>query len=151
MLSFMNELLSLSLMAFAVGMDAFSVGFGMGMIPLGLKQIMKIGFTVGAFHIWMPLAGIITGKILSEKLGLMATYGGGLLLIFIGIHMFLSSFRDDDKPGFHPVGRFIHVCIKCQHGQLFTGLTLGIFGAKTIMAIILFGIFATILTQDFVR
>ena len=91
----LNELLTLSLIAVAVGMDAFSVGLGMGMIPMRLMQIFKIGLTVGAFHIWMPLLGIMLGKILSETLGMVATYIGGTLLIFIGIHMFISSFQDD--------------------------------------------------------
>ena len=36
---FIGELITLSIMAFALGMDAFSVGLGMGMVKLRKKQI----------------------------------------------------------------------------------------------------------------
>lgn len=77
MSSIVNEIYTLSVVAFAVGMDAFSVSLGMGMIPIRLRQIFRIGLLVGTFHILMPLVGMITGKLLSEQLGALATYIGG--------------------------------------------------------------------------
>ena len=50
-----GELLTLSIMAFALGMDAFSVGLGMGMIQLRFRQILYIGLVIGIFHMFMPL------------------------------------------------------------------------------------------------
>lgn len=147
MTSVVSEFITLSIMAFAVGMDAFSVGLGMGMVPLRLKQIFKIGLTVGLFHIWMPLLGMLTGKLLSEKLGMLATYGGGLLLIAIGFQMFLSSFKEDESSSFRPVGFGIFMfALSVSLDSFSLGLTLGIFGAKTLSAILLFGIFSTCLT-----
>lgn len=143
----LNELLTLSLIAVAVGMDAFSVGLGMGMIPMRLMQIFKIGLTVGAFHIWMPLLGIMLGKILSETLGMVATYIGGTLLIFIGIHMFISSFQDDEKVSLKIKGiGIILFAFSVSIDSFSLGLSLGIFGTKIITAVLLFGIFATVLT-----
>lgn len=147
MSSFAGEILTLSLMAFALGMDAFSVGLGMGMVPMRLKQILKIGLTVGLFHVLLPLFGILTGKILSEQLGTFATYAGGLLMILIGLHMFIASFREDEGRGFKPVGFGLFLfAISVSLDSFSLGLTLGIYGAKTITAVTLFGIFATILT-----
>lgn len=62
-----GELITLFMMAFALGMDAFSVGLGMGLIKLRLRQIFYIGLTIGLFHIWMPLAGMWIGKVLDRK------------------------------------------------------------------------------------
>jgi manganese efflux pump family protein len=143
----LNELFTLSLIAIAVGMDAFSVGLGMGMVPMRLKQIFQIGLTVGAFHIWMPLLGIILGKLLSETLGIVATYIGGTLLIFIGIHMFVSSFKDDDTSSLKLSGIGIFLfAFSVSIDSFSLGLSLGIFGTRMITAVLLFGLFATILT-----
>ncbi|MGQ0453785.1 hypothetical protein ACT4UM_16115, partial [Bacillus sp. SS-TM] len=49
-----EQLIPLIIMAFALGMDAFSVSLGMGMMPLKLRQILYIGMTIGIFHIIMP-------------------------------------------------------------------------------------------------
>ncbi|KHF28283.1 manganese efflux pump MntP [Anoxybacillus sp. BCO1] len=44
-----GEMITLAMMAFALGMDAFSVSLGMGLLRLRLKQIAYIGLTVGFF------------------------------------------------------------------------------------------------------
>ncbi len=75
--SIIGELVTIIIMAFALGMDAFSVSLGMGMYKLRLRQIFKIGMTIGLFHIIMPLLGMITGRFLSDQFGAIATYIGG--------------------------------------------------------------------------
>ena len=147
MSSILSEIITLSIMAFAVGMDAFSVGFGMGMNHLRLRQIFQIGLTVGFFHIWMPLIGMISGKLLSEKLGMIASYGGGFLLVLIGLQMVVSSFKEEGAARFHPVGFGLFMfALSVSMDSFSLGLTLGIFGAKTVSALLLFGIFSTCLT-----
>lgn len=147
MSAIMNELITLLLMAFALGMDAFSVGLGMGMYRLRLRQIFKIGITIGIFHVWMPLIGMLAGKFLTEKFGMLAAYLGGMLLILLGVQMVWISFKKDEKSIITPVGfGLIVFALSVSLDSLSVGLTLGIYGAKTIMAVLCFGIVATILT-----
>lgn len=147
MTAIMGELLTLAIMAFALGMDAFSVGLGMGMYQLRMRQIFKIGITIGIFHVWMPLVGILAGKFLSEKFGTFASLLGGLLLILLGIQMIWSSLKKDQESVITPVGMgLLLFALSVSLDSLSVGLTLGIYGAKTIMAILCFGIAATILT-----
>ncbi len=142
-----GELMTLMLMAFALGMDAFSIGIGMGMFQLRLKQILYIGLTVGVFHVWMPLLGMITGKFLSEKFGAFAAYAGGILLIVLGIQMFMSSFKKEETTLISPVGFGLFLfALSVSLDSFSVGLTLGIFGARTAVAIVCFGIAATLLT-----
>src|SRR4051794_27844567 len=91
-------------MAFALGMDAFSVGLGMGMYKLRLRQIFKIGITIGLFHVLMPIAGMVAGEFLSEKFGAFASLIGGLLLIILGVQMIWSSLRKSEEKVMTPVG-----------------------------------------------
>lgn len=147
MSAIMSELITLLLMAFALGMDAFSVGLGMGMYRLRLRQIFKIGLTIGIFHVWMPLVGMLAGKFLSDKFGVFATYLGGILLLILGIQMIISGFKKDEKSIITPVGFGLLVfALSVSLDSLSVGLTLGIYRAKTVMVLLCFGIAATILT-----
>lgn len=147
MSAYMGELITLLIMAFALGMDAFSVGLGMGMYKLRLRQIFKIGITIGIFHIWMPVVGMIAGKFLSEKFGTIASLLGGLLLIFLGVHMIWSSLKKGQESVITPAGfGLLLFALGVSLDSFSVGLTLGIYGAKTIMVVICFGMVATVLT-----
>lgn len=142
-----GELLTLLLMAFALGMDSFSVGLGMGMFKLRMKQIAYIALTVGLFHVLMPLVGMMAGRFLSDQFGAYATYAGGLLLILLGIGMFISGLKGESESMIAPVGIGLFLfAISVSLDSLSVGLTLGIYGARTFLTVSLFGIVAMLLT-----
>ncbi|WP_404330464.1 manganese efflux pump MntP family protein [Mesobacillus maritimus] len=142
-----GEVVTLILMAFALGMDAFSVGLGMGMFRLSLRQILKIGIMIGIFHVWMPLVGMIAGRFLSDQFGAIASYLGGGLLILLGIQMIRSSFKEEEESLIAPVGKgLLFFAFGVSLDSFSAGLTLGIYGAKTFLVLICFGAVATILT-----
>ena len=147
MSAMIGEILTLALMAFALGMDAFSVGLGMGMYKLRLRQIAKIGITIGLFHVWMPLLGMIAGRFLSNTFGAIAGYVGGGLLLLLGVQMIWSSFRDEEDSLITPVGIGLLIfALSVSLDSFSVGLSLGIYGAKTFLVLVLFGAGATILT-----
>lgn len=147
MSAMIGEILTLALMAFALGMDAFSVGLGMGMYKLRLRQIAKIGITIGLFHVWMPLLGMIAGRFLSNTFGAIAGYVGGGLLLLLGVQMIWSSFRDDEESLITPVGIGLLIfALSVSLDSFSVGLSLGIYGAKTFLVLVFFGAGATILT-----
>ena len=138
--------MTILIMAFALGMDAFSVSLGMGMYQMRLRQIFKIGITIGIFHIWMPLLGMVTGRFLSEQFGEIASYIGGGLLFLLGAQMIVSSFRKEEGSLITPVGfGLLLFALSVSLDSFSVGLSLGIFGAKTIMVLISFGVGATLL------
>ncbi|MGD6900585.1 manganese efflux pump MntP family protein [Bacillus infantis] len=147
MTSFFGELITLMLMAFALGMDAFSVGLGMGMFELRLRQIFKIGITIGLFHVFMPLLGMMAGRFLSEQFGSIAAYIGGGLLLLLGAQMIWSSIKDDDSSLITPVGFGLLIfALSVSLDSFSVGLSLGIYGAKTALVLVCFGAAAAILT-----
>jgi manganese efflux pump family protein len=142
-----GELLTLILMAFALGMDAFSVGLGMGMFRLTKRHIFKIGVTIGLFHVWMPLLGMAAGRFLSEQFGAIAGLLGGLLLILLGVQMIWSSFKEDETSLITPVGKGLFIfALSVSLDSFSVGLTLGIYGAQTALVLICFGVAAMVLT-----
>lgn len=143
----LGELMTLTIMALALGMDAFSVGLGMGLIRLRLRQIFYIGVIIGLFHIWMPLLGMMIGKLLSDKLGTIASYAGGVLLAVLGIQMMVSSFRHEEESLIKPVGLGLLVfALSVSLDSFSVGLSLGIFGARTAVTIAIFGFMSMVLT-----
>ncbi|MBM7652705.1 manganese efflux pump MntP [Neobacillus cucumis] len=142
-----GELITLIIMALALGMDAFSVGLGMGMYNLRLKRIFYIGLTIGLFHVLMPLLGLLAGKFLSEKFGTFATIIGGLLLIVLGVQMILSTLKKEESKAITPAGfGLLLFGLSVSLDSFSVGLTLGIYGAKTFMVLFCFGIVAAVQT-----
>lgn len=147
MSEFIGEIITLIIMAFALGMDAFSVGLGMGMIQIRLKQIFKIGITIGSFHVLMPMLGMLAGRFLSEQFGEIAALLGGGLLLLLGVQMIWSSLKKDDESLITPVGfGLLLFALSVSLDSFSVGLTLGIYGAKTALVLICFGVGACILT-----
>jgi putative Mn2+ efflux pump MntP len=142
-----GEMIALSLMALALGMDAFSVALGMGLLCLRLRQIFYIGLTIGLFHIFMPLVGMAVGRFLSREFGSIATYAGGVLLLWLGGQMIVTSFQQEEGTSFLPHGAgLLFFAFSVSLDSFSVGLSLGIFGARTMATILLFGLFSTVLT-----
>lgn len=129
-------------MAFALGMDAFSIAIGMGMLGLRYKHIFKIGVTIGAFHIAMPFLGIVIGRFLSQYFGLITIVIGGILLLILGIQMIYSALFSNEKDRIlQPVGiGLLLFALSVSIDSFSVGLSLGMIGAKTIVTLLSFGL-----------
>lgn len=143
-----GEFLTLGTMAVALSMDAFSVGLGMGMFRLRLRRIALIGLFVGFFHLIMPLGGILIGKALSVHFGKIATMAGGIILIMLGIEMVHSSlWKNKTKSIAAPFGiGLLFFSLTVSLDSFSVGLSLGIFGARVIVTVILFGVASMLFT-----
>lgn len=147
MSSIIGELVTIIIMAFVLGMDAFSISLGMGMYRLRFKQMLNIGLIVGIFHILMPLLGMIAGRFLSEKFDAVASYIGGGLLLILGVQMIWSSLRKESESLITPVGfGLLLFALSVSLDSFSVGLTLGIYGARTLLVLICFGAGAMLLS-----
>ena len=147
MSSIIGELVTIIIMAFVLGMDAFSISLGMGMYRLRFKQMLNIGLIVGIFHILMPLLGMIAGRFLSEKFDAVASYIGGGLLLILGVQMIWSSLRKESESLITPVGfGLLLFALSVSLDSFSVGLTLGIYGARTLLVLIFFGAGAMLLS-----
>lgn len=142
-----GELMTIIIMALALGMDAFSISLGMGMYRLRMRQVFNIGITVGIFHIFMPLLGIIAGRFLSAQFDAIAGYIGGGLLMILGLQMIISSLRKESESLLTPVGfGLILFALSVSLDSFSVGMSLGIYGAKTWLVLICFGAGAMLLS-----
>ncbi|HJV45247.1 MAG TPA: manganese efflux pump MntP family protein [Bacillota bacterium] len=141
-----GQFYTIFLIGFALGMDAFSLGIGLGMLGVRLKTIAKVSMVIGFFHILMPLAGIVAGIFLSSFVGHIASFVGGLILCFLGANMLWGSFfnkhEDHSDRSFNQtkgIGLLLFA-LSVSLDALSVGFTFGLFEVDISLALIIFGL-----------
>ncbi|HEY8529441.1 MAG TPA: manganese efflux pump [Paenibacillaceae bacterium] len=88
-----GHLAALALLAVALGMDAFSLGVGIGLRGVRAPEMWRLGLCVTFFHFLMPLCGMVAGRNFRLILDDLAHAAAGVLLLFLGAHMIYNSLR----------------------------------------------------------
>ena len=111
------------------------------------KNILWISIVIGAFHIVMPLFGILLGKMIAGPLESYAQVVSGVILFFIGTQMFFGAFKQEKNPLLPPIGFGLFLLALTVSLDSFTiGFGLGISGVHVILAVFLFGLCSAMLS-----
>lgn len=143
-----GQTLTILIIAFALGMDAFSLGIGMGIRGIRLLDVLKISITVALFHVIMPLLGMFMGHYFSSLLGNIAILAGGGLLVLLGSHMIYSSIWGEDEASFdyRTTWGLLVFALSVSMDSFSVGISLGLFASDLIIAVLLFGMFGGIMS-----
>jgi putative Mn2+ efflux pump MntP len=142
-----GQFITLLMVAFALGMDAFSLSVGVGMVGIRLRDVLKVSVTIGLFHIGMPLVGIVVGMYLSELIGNAAIFISGVIMMAIGMHMLWNGFRTEARSILytHSLGLFLFA-FSVSVDSLTVGFSLGLIAVNKFLAVCLFGMMGCLLT-----
>ncbi|MBD3920744.1 manganese efflux pump [Paenibacillus sp. PR3] len=139
-----GQLLTLLIMAIALGMDAFSLGVGIGMRGIRLRRIALLSTIIALFHMLMPLLGMFAGQYVSGLLGDVATHAAGVLLLLLGGHMVYNSFRgggDDAKAVNHSsLWGMLLFAFSVSIDSFSVGVSLGMFALDVMLTVLMFGL-----------
>lgn len=143
-----GQLITILIMAVALGLDAFSLGIGIGMKGIRLLDILKISLVIGIFHIIMPLMGMFMGQYVSLLLGNVATAAGGCLLILLGSHMVYSSIRGEEAASFdhRTLWGLTIFALSVSIDSFSVGVSLGMFATDILLTVFIFGLFGGLLS-----
>lgn len=123
--------LTVVLLAVALGMDAFSVCLGIGLVGISRRRGFLLIATIAAFHIIMPLTGWWVGEALGEYLGRLAGIIGAALLFFLGGRMIYAAIRsgapDVARSMLPGIPGLVAVGVSVSMDALSVGFTLGIY------------------------
>ncbi|MEC0092532.1 manganese efflux pump MntP [Paenibacillus macquariensis] len=144
----LGQLITIFIMAAALGMDAFSLGVGIGMRGIRLVHVLRISTMIGVFHIIMPLLGMFTGQYVGSLLGKVTGYVAGGLLVLLGGHMILNAFRGGfAKPVNHRSwGGMILFSLSVSIDSFSVGVSLGMFKSDLMLTILTFGFFGGLMS-----
>ena len=82
------------LIAISLSMDAFSLALAYGTISLPKNDIKLLSVIVGLYHFFMPILGMLFGKLINDFIHI----GGDLIVLiifsFIGTNMIIESFKN---------------------------------------------------------
>jgi len=138
----MGQMFAVLFMAFALGLDAFSLGLGMGMRGMRLMGILMLSLVIGLFHVIMPLIGMFMGNYVSSLIGHIATSAGGTLLVLLGAHMVYSSLRGERAPRFDTASFWgvVLFALSVSVDSFSVGVSMGLFASDVIFTVLSFGI-----------
>ncbi|MHB1653182.1 MAG: manganese efflux pump MntP [Desulfitobacteriaceae bacterium] len=86
-----------TVVAVALGADAFSLALAIGLTGIGKKMIWRLTVVIAVFHVIMPLVGLFAGQTLGMFLGALAKAIGATLLIWLGIRMIVSIYKPKEQ------------------------------------------------------
>lgn len=143
-----GHLITVVVMAVALGMDAFSLGIGIGLRGIRLLDILRISLMIALFHIIMPLVGMVMGHYVGRLLGDVALFLGGSLLILLGAHMIFNSLRKSETQVFNPrtFWGLLFFALSVSVDSMSVGVSLGIFATDLLLTVLLFGLFGGVLS-----
>ena len=144
------SIITLLLLALALGTDAFSLCLGIGLARVSAGQIALLSFSVLVFHILMPLAGWQIGEAAGRFLGQAAGILGAFVLLYLGGRMIWQSLRS----GCAAVPKIILIkdwgllllALSVSVDALAVGFTLGTRGTSLLLIVFTFGIIAGLMT-----
>lgn len=143
-----GQLISILFMAAALGLDALSMGIGIGMKGIRKLHILAISALVAVFHMIMPLAGMAAGGFAGKLLGQAATLCGGVLLILLGAHMLYNTLKGEDAPAmnYSTLWGMVVYAFSVSIDSLSVGVSLGMFAGDPLLTAVVFGITAGIMS-----
>ncbi|MEF2968201.1 manganese efflux pump MntP family protein [Paenibacillus sp. M1] len=144
----LGELITILLMAVALGMDAFSLGIGIGLKGVWRSDAIRIGSTVAVFHVIMPLLGVVAGQYVGALLGHFARYASGGLLVLLGFHMIFSSVKGS---GFKSIDHrtlwgVLLFSLSVSIDSFSVGVSLGMFHTNLLLTVLAFGFFGGLMS-----
>ena len=93
------NIISITLVAVALAMDAFSVSMTKGFTQKNItkSQIIYYGLFFGGFQALMPILGYLCGNAIASIVETLASVIGFVLLLAIGLNMIRESLPSDDE------------------------------------------------------
>lgn len=140
-----GQIVTVAIMAIALGMDAFSLGVGIGMKGIRLLHVLQLSLLIAFFHVLMPLLGLFTGSYVGHLLGQVTAYAAGGLLVLLGGHMVFNSFRDSENYSYRQFmdhrsfWGMLLIALSVSIDSFSVGVSLGMFVNSIVLTVLAFG------------
>lgn len=146
----MNNILTLILLGFSVGLGNFAASIAIGLSGVSKKLRTRIAIVFGLFETLMPIVGLLIGEKIAHVFGDRSNLIGGVLLIMTGLYVIYGSFKkDDDKDVKASTGSWSKLLIAglaLSIDNLIIGFSLGTYHVSIILATLIIGITSVVMS-----
>lgn len=144
------SVLEISLIGFALAMDAFAVSIckGLAMKKMSYQKAIIIALFFGVFQALMPVLGYVLGHAFASKIAAIDHWVAFILLGLIGINMIkeaLSKDNDDCLDDTLRLGDLIMLSIATSIDALAVGITFAFFNVSIVLSTAIIGIITFII------
>jgi len=143
--------IELLLLAFGLGLDAFSVAVAFGMCqktcPVGARLRLSLSF--GAFQFLMPLLGFMAGERVANIIASFDHFVVLGILSFVGVKMLVEGLRRDDTRPFPDLSRgwpLLFASLATSIDALAVGFSFALLQKGVLLEALVIGIFAFSMT-----
>ena len=146
----MNNILTLILLGFSVGLGNFAAAIAIGLSGVDKKIRTRIAIVFGLFETIMPIFGLLIGERLAHVFGDHANLIGGVLLIFVGLYELYGTLKkEDDKEVKASTGswtKLILAGLALSVDNLIIGFSLGTYHVSILLATVIIGATSVIMS-----
>lgn len=134
------------LVAISLSMDAFSLSLLYGTLDLEPKKELLVSIIVGMFHFFMPIIGLIFGKITVNLIDTKIDRITGIIFIGLAVEMLLSINNKDDIKELVGIISLFFFALAVSVDSFFMGINLGINNTNIILSSTIFMITSMVFT-----
>ena len=91
------DIILIFIIAISLSMDAFSLSLAYGTIAMSKRDMKILSIIVGIYHFFMPILGMLLGKLLFDLIHISGNIIVFIIFVFIGINMIIESFKKQEK------------------------------------------------------
>jgi len=133
----------------ALGMDAFSLGIGLGAQGLRWRDVTRLSVVISLLHVVLPLAGMLIGDMLFFHFGSIVQKLAAIVMMFLGSKMFVEAIEYSSKAITPPTAaafpQLFVFALGVSIDALSVGLTLGTLEVNPFVSALIFGVQSGIL------
>lgn len=126
------------IVAISLSMDAFSLSLVYGTLGLEPKKEHLISFSVGIFHFFMPIFGVVLGGCLRQIIVFNPDIITGLIFIFLSCEMLISLKKDNEVIELSNMTSILLFDLAVSIDSFLVGINLGISNANIILSSTIF-------------
>ncbi len=143
-------LIEVLLLATALSMDAFAVAVASGiqLCAVSGRQTFRMAFAFGFFQFFMPVAGWVLGRQVSDWIGAWDHWLAFGLLGFIGLKMIREAWTSDETTCVDPTQgmSLLILAVATSIDALAVGLSLAFLGQEVLMPALIIGVVCAAIT-----
>lgn len=134
------------LVAISLSMDAFSLSLLYGTLNLEPKKELLISIIVGIFHFFMPIIGLVFGKITVNLIDTKVDRITGIIFIGLAVEMILSINKKENIKELIGIISLFFFALAVSVDSFFMGINLGINNTNILISAFIFMIVSMFFT-----